>query len=265
MASENTTQQAHFIDEKLDSHGKKYKDTAFPVQDDQFRAKYYAAKDDEKRMHIAQDWVASLNSKENATKDSDKRKLNAQYIPTERDIDVILRKNAEKELVSLERFISEHYNLNDPNDVKTVKELWPGYFEKRLEYIEDQLEVQRKIARIKLMGIQTQEDLVFAYAIHAGLIDMPTSVAFDTTGAVTDAKFNRGFFNVKRWYGEVGVPMPTGGAMFGVNGTLQTDGRTERKTAHKDFAALWGGAKKNTKNPVSDLMGLMAGPTVPTT
>lgn len=158
-----------------------------------FPANYFAKKDDEKRVRLVQDYSAWLK---------DGKGLNTLYVPTDDDINVLLRKDQEKELLNFETFIQEYFDLSNPIHQKLVRELYPNYFERRLDVIRETLSLQERIAKIKLLGMQTKEDVFFVYGLMNGDIKMPEEVVFNLDKEQTDpTRFNRGFFNFKKWAG----------------------------------------------------------------
>lgn len=159
-----------------------------------FPANYFAKKDDEKRVRLVQEYSQFLQQD---------KKLNNIYVPTEDDINVLLRKDQEKELLNFESFIQEYFDLSNPIHQKLVRELYPNYFERRLDVIRETLSLQERIAKIKLLGMQTKEDVFFVYGLMNGDIKMPEDVVFnlDKQQKDTEKSFNRGFFNFKKWAG----------------------------------------------------------------
>jgi len=157
-----------------------------------FPANYFAKKDDEKRVKLVQDYSAWLQHSKG---------LKSLYVPTEDDINVLLRKDQEKELLNFETFIQEYFDLSNPIHQKLVRELYPNYFERRLDVIRETLSLQERIAKIKLLGMQTKEDVFFVYGLMNGDIQIPEQVVFNLDGRQPDpdGNFARGFLNAKKW------------------------------------------------------------------
>ncbi len=157
-----------------------------------FPAKYFSRKDDEKKVRLLQEYTASLNSE---------GRLPTIYAPTENDMNVLMRKDAEKELVNFEGFLQDYFDVDNPIHQKLLFDLYPNYFYRRWEAVEQKLKIQEKIAHLKLFGPQKTEDVMFMYALHNGDIEIPTSVVFDTTqnSKQNQDHFNRGFLNVHHW------------------------------------------------------------------
>ncbi len=168
-----------------------------------FPARYFARKDDEKKVRLLQEYTASLNSD---------GRLPTIYAPTENDINVLMRKDAEKELMNFEAFLQNYFDVDNPIHQRLLHDVYPNYFNRRWEVIVDKLEVQKKIAKLKLFGPQTREDVMFMYALHNGDIEIPKSVVFDTTQTdeINQKRFARGYFNIHHW-----TDAPTGAGRVG--------------------------------------------------
>lgn len=169
-------------------------DTAAPGY---FPASYFKKGEDEKRVRLVQDYSRWLGEKSN----NGGAGLKTLYVPTEDDINVLLRKDQEKELLNFESFIQNYFDLSNPIHQKLVRELYPNYFERRLDVIRETLSLQERIAKIKLLGMQTKEDVFFVYGVMNGDIRIPDQVVFNLDAADRKAaeNFKRGFFNVKKW------------------------------------------------------------------
>ncbi len=198
-----------------------------------FPARYFARKDDEKKVRLLQEYTAALNTE---------GRLPTIYAPTEQDMNVLMRKDAEKELMNFENFLQTYFDLDNPIHQKLLDSLYPNYFKRRWEVIVDKLKIQEKIAKLKLLGPQTPEDLMFMYALHNGDIEIPTEVVFDTSKneANNQTRFNRGFFNIHHWTSEPYV----------------TDERIEKHKVFTEKGNL-GGSKKPVYD-VASLIGMAA-------
>lgn len=185
-----------------------------------FPANYFKSGEDEKRVRLVQDYSAWLKGSKG---------LDTLYVPTEDDINVLLRKDQEKELLNFETFIQQYFDLSNPIHQKLVKELYPNYFERRLDVIRETLSLQERIAKIKLLGMQTKEDVFFVYGIMNGdiRIDDINKAVFnlDAKQANADDNFKRGFLSAKRWAAAGSVPKnPLGKdwnkGLFGAQGSV---------------------------------------------
>jgi hypothetical protein len=201
-----------------------------------FPAKYFAKREDEKRIRLIQEYHRYLNTGDG----KGEGKVPTVYSPTEEDYNVLLRKDAEKELYNFEGFLQSYFDVTNPIHQRLLKEVYPNYFERRLDVIKDHLEIQEKIARIKLFGVQTKEDIFFMYALTNGDIKIPSAPVFaiDSVTAPDEDAFERGFFNPKRYTGELHpakTQLGTGANLFGSGSTLTNRGTPVSYTGIGDY------------------------------
>lgn len=200
MATDYTERDAKEVKQVLEGVEKSFEKPASaikagkPDEAGHFPANYFAKKDDEKRVRLVQDYSRWLGSKSGGG-------LETLYVPTEDDINVLLRKDQEKELLNFETFIQEYFDLSNPIHQKLVRELYPNYFERRLDVIRETLSLQERVAKIKLLGMQTKEDVFFVYGLMNGDITLPEEVVFNLDKKQIDptTRFVRGAFNYKKW------------------------------------------------------------------
>lgn len=152
-----------------------------------FRAKYHKVYDDEKRLRTEDEYVAQANIQRTYPVDVNKH------------LEIAERKEKELQLRQFDDWLQQFFNIYDPAHQRILRELEPEFYQRRWEVIEDHLETQRMIARIKLFGVQTKEDLMFCFAIRQGFIQLPQGTAFDTRqGGPADERMT-GLLNFKEW------------------------------------------------------------------
>jgi hypothetical protein len=223
MSSEFTQRDAENVTEAQENLRKlgERQAEAQQLNPGRFPAHYFAKKKDEERVRLIQNYVKFLNSPGQLS-DETKGGVAALYTPTEDDIRVIERKDQEKRLVNFEGFLEHFFDLKNPIHQKLLNDVYPQYYDRRLEIINDNLKLQEKMARLKLYGPQTQEDIFFLYALWQGDIEIPDTLANSLdTKVFDDEKYRRGMFNVKRWAGR--SPKVTASPMGAAN--LFTDER----------------------------------------
>ena len=204
-----------------------------------FPAEYFRKNEDQKRIGVLTDYISWLNS----------QKIPAIYTPTEKDINVLLEKDAERELYNFESFLQMTFDLDNPQHQKLVRELYPNYYERRVDVIRKTLKVQEKIAMLKLFGPQTKEDIFFIYALWSGAIEIPKNVVFDTTKADEGRgdKIKRGLLNPKTW---TLTPKTAGGQLpptYGHDAFFTPEGQARHKgqvAANNDIYGKLGWATK---------------------
>lgn len=127
---------------------------------------------------------------------------------TERDTEWLLQKRDQLEKAEFDAWAGQKFDLTDPAQVALFKQICPEYFERRKEVIETQIEIQKRVALLKLLGINSMDDLRLAWAVETGRITPPAySVAnpvawrngVQANANAGVAAFKSGYFSVIKW------------------------------------------------------------------
>lgn len=114
----------------------------------------------------------------------------------------------EKELEKqFEQWFATNFDRMDPTHKAMARQLFGKFYQDRLNNLDTNLETTKRIARLKITGPQTKEDLYLMYAMEAGLIDTdyldnllhPEKVARNQNDEARQANYRRGLFNPKRF------------------------------------------------------------------
>ena len=113
------------------------------------------------------------------------------------------RKRQQIERAEWENFVAKSFDLSNPADQQRLEKIFPDYYEKREAEIEQQAELQKTLALIRLRGAQTKKDYTVAYGMLTGRIPVPTGALWqpeswskqDQQGA-----FTRGIFSPRRLF-----------------------------------------------------------------
>lgn len=114
----------------------------------------------------------------------------------------------EKELEKqFEQWFATNFDRMDPTHKAMARQLFGKFYQDRLNNLDTNLETTKRIARLKITGPQTKEDLYLMYAMDAGLIDTdyldnllhPEKVARNQNNEARQANYRRGLFNPKRF------------------------------------------------------------------
>jgi hypothetical protein len=107
----------------------------------------------------------------------------------------------QKQIVSFESWLASYLNMADPATAKLVDEIMPEYWEKRQEVIENQAELQKNIALIRLRGPTSKKDFMILYMLNTGQLPLPRGTIFEPEKwSYSNANFNRGMANPRRYY-----------------------------------------------------------------
>jgi hypothetical protein len=114
----------------------------------------------------------------------------------------------EKELEKqFEQWFATNFDRMDPTHKAMARQLFGKFYQDRLNNLDTNLETTKRIARLKITGPQTKEDLYLMYAMEAGLVDTdyldnllhPERVARNQNDEARQANYRRGLFNPKRF------------------------------------------------------------------
>ena len=124
---------------------------------------------------------------------------------TDDEIDYLLDKTSAYETAEFHKWFSRLYRMDDSNPVmkKWGMELVPELWQMKEQSIEDNARLQTQLAKIKLRGVRSREDLMLMWAIAKGAIQVPTGPIYDPAAEVfADSK--RGVFNPRHLAGRAG-------------------------------------------------------------
>lgn len=112
----------------------------------------------------------------------------------------LLRKEEAAKKAQFQQWFANQYDKWGPAQKKIARQLYPQFYEERMRTLEDNLEMAKKVARVRLRGVESAEDLALEFAAQKGLIDMSVLVDVihpekmqDAAGSV--ARFKAGLFN----------------------------------------------------------------------
>ncbi len=107
---------------------------------------------------------------------------------------------------NFEQWFCSNYDKMSVTEKAVARKLFPSFYASRLRLLDKQIALQRRIAELKIKGIESKEDLLFQYALEAGYVDAnPLHHILDPEGARLAknraeriARYGRGLLNPKR-------------------------------------------------------------------
>lgn len=120
---------------------------------------------------------------------------------TDADAKRIIRQEQRLAEAEYENWLAKFFvkGIENPSDAAWAQRTFPSYFEKRKKVIEDWTEMQKRIAIMKLIGPQNEDDLKLLYMHTAGLIKVPKeAVHLATRRDINEKDVVRGMFNPRR-------------------------------------------------------------------
>ena len=129
-----------------------------------------------------------------------------KLIADDSDFAWVRKKREEAEEANFQQWFALNFDHMAPEEKAIARKLFPNFYAQRDKVLDEDIELQRKIAKIKLHGIQSKEDLLLKYALEAGYINMdrlhhilhPEQAEAQRTAAVRRSLYQRGLFNPKR-------------------------------------------------------------------
>lgn len=103
--------------------------------------------------------------------------------------------------VQFDAWVEQKFLNGSLADKELLKSTYPGYFQARVDAVNNKIELDRKIFNLKLFGAKTVEDLHLQFLLDQGLIPLDSAPIWDTTEYVTNATTRdrfplmRGFLN----------------------------------------------------------------------
>jgi len=127
-----------------------------------------------------------------------------QAVLENRDIAYLYRKRQQAQLADYEKYIANRYNLKDPPTAMWFESIVPRYFQDRLAQIHEVAVLQEKIANLRLLGPQSEDDLWMEWALLNGVVQLPKGAVWDPDNWY-DTKdqqelYVRGLFNPRRYF-----------------------------------------------------------------
>lgn len=119
---------------------------------------------------------------------------------TDADAERVMRKTAAVEVAKEEEWFQNQwaFNSSNPTMQRWAQGVFPEYFNRREQVLEEQAQLQLAIAKMKLRGPRSREDLDLLYAIDSGVVKVEDKPVFAIEGDMADEDAVRGLFNPRR-------------------------------------------------------------------
>lgn len=124
----------------------------------------------------------------------------------EEDFKWLAKKKELETEAEFQAWFAQGYDRASPEQKKIARELYPSFYQQRLHKLHKDVELQKRIAEIKLNGIQSKDDLILTFAIESGFIDgdplenilHPERAAAAKEKDIQQMNFRRGLLNPRR-------------------------------------------------------------------
>ncbi len=129
-----------------------------------------------------------------------------KLVASDSDFKWLQNKREGEAYANFEQWFCSNYDKMSVTEKAIARKLFPSFYASRLKLLDRQIALQRRIAELKIKGIESKEDLLFQYALEAGYVDaQPLSHILDPEGArlakeraARIARYGRGLLNPKR-------------------------------------------------------------------
>jgi hypothetical protein len=119
----------------------------------------------------------------------------------DKDLKAFADYEQQRQKVSFAAWLSSYLNVADPATQRLVAEIMPEYYTDREAVIENQAELQKNLALIRMRGPQSKQDFLMIYLLSTGQIQMPKGSIFEPQSwSYDNTDFTRGMFNPRRYY-----------------------------------------------------------------
>lgn len=122
---------------------------------------------------------------------------------TDDDVQRILDKRSQEEKWKFDSFFQNTANPTaaKPADLRLYQQMYPEYWNDRKRVIDEQVEIQKQIAYMRLFGVQTKADMELLHRIKQGVFKLPRNPIWklgDETSNIDETARQRGIFNPLR-------------------------------------------------------------------
>lgn len=126
----------------------------------------------------------------------------------DKDFEWLARKKKAAEYANMQQWFAQEYDKADPASKKVARELFPTFYKQRQRTLDQNVENLRKLAKLKLNGIQSKEDLFTQYLAETGRLDTGVLDSLlnpeKRKNQLNKQRFKRGLLNAFRLFGDEG-------------------------------------------------------------
>lgn len=129
-----------------------------------------------------------------------------QVYADQSDIDYVISKREQADLVKLKRFTENIIPRGTPWAKEYFEKIYPGWYQEATDVINEKLDVVQKYLELTVTGVQSMEDVRFLFYLATGRITIPDNwkqlIRPDNQG-VDEKYYASGLFSPRRFLGPV--------------------------------------------------------------
>jgi hypothetical protein len=122
------------------------------------------------------------------------------------DFEWLQRKRETEAYANFQQWFAINFDKMSPPQKEMAKKLFPRFYQERLKQLDRTVELQKKLAKLKLLGPEDANDLMLQYAAEAGYIDAeplhhilhPEEAAKQQNAQRRQLMYGRGLLNPRR-------------------------------------------------------------------
>lgn len=125
---------------------------------------------------------------------------------TDEDFKYMADKREMEYEAAFDQWFAVNFDKMAPEQKQLARHLFSKFYDRRIANLDNNINLLRTIAHVKVRGAQDKDDLLLLFAVESGLIDTdflenilhPERVAASQNKAIRQANYNRGLFSPKR-------------------------------------------------------------------
>lgn len=94
-----------------------------------------------------------------------------KLIAKDSDFEWLRRKKEQDAEASFQQWFASNFDKMSAEQKKMARELFPDFYSQRLKLVDKNLDVMKRLARLKIEGPKDKNDLILLYAMESGLLD----------------------------------------------------------------------------------------------
>lgn len=120
---------------------------------------------------------------------------------TEEEIDYLRRKRDAEEYAAFQSWLGTKFPITDPANRDLLKKIVPEYFSVRAANLREQINLSARYANLRLVGPETEDDLLLIYEVETGRVKLPDGPFHDPMA------WMRNEYNITNQANDLGVVM----------------------------------------------------------
>lgn len=122
---------------------------------------------------------------------------------TDKDFEYFHKKALDAQEADFKAWFLAQMDLSTPEKQAYWQSQFPEVFQEKQRLLESQVDIQLKLAKIRMLGPKNKEDYMLLWAIQRGFIKLPDGPLYDPSKESVK-NFHEGLFNIKKLFARTG-------------------------------------------------------------